>query len=90
MHFSFSSSTVLYNDTCVNVQGLHMSSLPGYVVSSFFYRECCGPCKCRLPYDGQEDLMLNINNKVLVEYDVLFTHLHGMLKGRNPLATFHR
>ena len=35
MHFSFSSSTVLYNDTCVNVQGLHMSSLPGYVVSSF-------------------------------------------------------
>ena len=35
MHFSFSHSTVLYIDTCVNVQGLHMSSLPGYVVSSF-------------------------------------------------------
>ena len=36
MPSSFSYSTVLYIDTCVNVQGLHMSSLPGYVVSSFF------------------------------------------------------
>ncbi|XP_066285252.1 uncharacterized protein [Branchiostoma lanceolatum] len=43
-----------------------------------------------LPYDGQEDLLFNLNNKDLIAYSMLFRYLHLMLEARNPLAAFHR
>ncbi|XP_070541358.1 uncharacterized protein [Ptychodera flava] len=54
------------------------------------YRLCCGTCKCRMFYDGQEDLLFNLNNKDLVHYSLLLNYLHHMLEGRNPLAACHR
>ena len=64
--------------------------LEGMVYCAVYYRECSGPCKCRLSFDGQADPVLNVNNKISIAYDVLFSHLHGMLEGCNPLATLHR
>ncbi|KAI8510140.1 hypothetical protein Bbelb_125680 [Branchiostoma belcheri] len=55
-----------------------------------FYRVCTGECNCVLPYDGQEDLLFNLNNKDLIAYSMLFRYLHLMLEARNPLAAFHR
>ena len=54
-----------------------------------FYRKAIG-CDCKLYYDGQEDLLLNLDNHHLFYYDMLFQYLHIMIEGKNPLAVFHR
>ncbi|XP_078658194.1 uncharacterized protein LOC144903683 [Branchiostoma floridae x Branchiostoma belcheri] len=55
-----------------------------------YYRLCTGECRCVLQYDGQEDLLFNLNNRDLITYSLLFRYLHLMLEARNPLAAFHR
>ncbi|XP_072021477.1 uncharacterized protein [Amphiura filiformis] len=55
-----------------------------------YYRPSTGDCNCRLDYDGYHDLLLNLNNTDMVYYGVLFSYLHHMLEGRNPLAACHR
>ena len=54
-----------------------------------FYWKAIG-CDCKLYYDGQEDLLFNLDNHHLFCYDMLFHYLHIMIEGRNPLAEFQR
>ena len=44
----------------------------------------------RLPYDGQSDLLFNLDNKNLFYYDLLINYLHLMIEGRNPLVAYLR
>lgn len=56
-----------------------------------FYRPTHGgECNCRLFYDGQEDLLFNVDNKKLLYYGFLLQYLHIMVEGKNPLAAFQR
>ena len=52
-----------------------------------YYRPTSGSCKCRQEYDGQEDLLFNLDGE---HYGFLLQYLHLMLEGRNPLMTFYR
>ena len=54
-----------------------------------YYRPAKG-CGCKLFYDGQEDLLFNLDNKHLFYYDFLFQYLHLMVEGKNLLAAFYR
>ena len=54
-----------------------------------YYRPAKG-CSCKIFYDGQEDLLFNLDNKHLFYYDFLFQYLHLMIEGKNPLVAFHR
>ena len=53
-----------------------------------YYRPSCGRCSCKQEYDGQEDLLFNLDNKHLIYYDFLFSYLHSMVEGRNPLIAY--
>lgn len=56
-----------------------------------FYRPTHGgECNCRLFYDGQEDLLFNVDNNQLLYYGFLLQYLHIMVEGKNPLAAFQR
>ena len=55
-----------------------------------YYRPSTGPCECKQEYDGQDHLLLNLDGKHLFYYGLLFTYLHIMLEGKNPLIAFHR
>ncbi len=58
---------------------------------TIYYRPVShGGCTCRLLYDGQEDLLFNINNNHLFQYGFLLQYLHFMVEGRNPLSAFLR
>lgn len=48
-----------------------------------YYRLTEG-CDCKLYYDGQEDLLFNLDNKHLFYYGMLFQYLHLMIEGKNP------
>lgn len=41
-------------------------------------------------YDGQDDLLFNLDGKHLFYYGYLFRYLHLMLEGKNPLIAFFR
>ena len=51
---------------------------------------CDALCSCRQLYDGQEDLLFNLDGKHLFYYGYLFQYLHLMLEGKNPLIAFLR
>ena len=53
-----------------------------------YYRPTKGDCSCQLFYDGQEDLLFNIDNRHLFYYGFLLQYLHNMDEGRNPLALY--
>ena len=53
-----------------------------------YYRPTKGDCSCQLFYDGQEDLLFNIDNRHLFYYGFLLQYLHNMVEGRNPLASY--
>lgn len=55
-----------------------------------FYRPTMGDCDCKQEYDGRDHLLLNLDGKHLFYYGLLFTYLHIMLEGKNPLIAFHR
>ena len=55
-----------------------------------FYRPSLGSCNCRQLYDGQDDLLFNLDGKHLFYYGYLFQYLHLMLEGKNPLIAFLR
>ena len=55
-----------------------------------YYIPSLGNCKCRLHYDGQSDLLFNLDNKHLVYYGVLFQYLHTMVETGSPLVSMHR
>ena len=40
-------------------------------------------------YNGQEDLLFNLDNKHLIYYDFLFSYLHSMVESRNPCKKTH-
>ena len=69
-----------------------------YKESTAFYNEKCtvyyrpanGSCSCKLGYDGQTDLLFNLDNKRLFSYGLLFQYLHLMVEGRNPLISYQR
>ena len=44
---------------------------------------------CKHKYNGQEDLLFNLDNKHLIYYDFFFSYLHSMVEGRNPCAKTH-
>ena len=56
----------------------------------FYYRPSIGACDCKQEYDGQDHLLFNLDGKHLFYYGLLFTYLHIMLEGKNPLIAFHR
>ena len=55
-----------------------------------YYQPAQGGCNCRSFYDGQDDLLFNLDNKHLFTYGLLFQYLHLMIEGKNLLAAFHR
>ena len=55
-----------------------------------FYRPSLGSCSCKQAYDGQDDLLLNLDDRHLFYYGYLFQYLHLMLEGKNPLIAFLR
>lgn len=55
-----------------------------------YYRPTTGPCSCRQEYDGQVDLLFNLDGKNMFYYGFLLHYLHLMLEGKNPLIAFLR
>lgn len=55
-----------------------------------YYRPTQEECSCQLLYDGQEDLLFNVDNRHLFYYGFLFQYLHNMVEGRNPLVSYLR
>ncbi|KAI8496954.1 hypothetical protein Bbelb_256090 [Branchiostoma belcheri] len=55
-----------------------------------YFRPTTGNCDCRLPYDGQEDLLFNFSNKVMYSYSYLFAYLHNMMESQHSLRAYHR
>ena len=55
-----------------------------------YYHPTSGTCECRQEYDGQEDLLFNLDGRHLFYYGFLLQYLHLMLEGRNPLMAFYR
>ena len=55
-----------------------------------YYRPAQGGCNCRSFYNGQNDLLFNLDNKHLFTYGLLFQYLHLIIEGKNPLDAFHR
>ena len=53
---------------------------------TIYYRPSVGSCSCKQAYDGQEDLLFNLDNKHPFHYGYLFQYLHLMLEGKNPLG----
>ena len=49
-----------------------------------------GSCDCKQAYDGQDDLLFNLDNRHLFYYGYLLQYLHLMLEGKNPLIAFLR
>ena len=45
-------------------------------------------CFYRLGYDGQEDLLFNLDNKNLFYYDLLLDYVHLMVEEQNPLVAY--
>ena len=57
---------------------------------TIYYRPSLGSCDCKQQYDGQDDLLFNLDGKHLFYYGYLFQYLHLMLEGKNPLIAFLR
>lgn len=57
---------------------------------SIYYRPSLGSCDCKQAYDGQDDLLFNLDNRHLFYYGYLLQYLHLMLEGKNPLIAFLR
>ena len=55
---------------------------------SVYYRPTQKGCSCRLGYDGQEDLLFNLDNHHIFSYSFLFQYLHNMVEGKNPLVSY--
>ncbi|XP_078659981.1 uncharacterized protein LOC144904724 [Branchiostoma floridae x Branchiostoma belcheri] len=85
--WSYDDTVTVYTEQCSFRQTNADGELKDIKV---YYRICTGDCGCTLPYDGQEDLLFNLNNKDVIAYSMLFRYLHLMLEARNPLAAFHR
>ena len=47
--------------------------------STVYYRQAIGSCSCKLGYDGQTDLLFNLDNKRF-SYGLLFQYLHLMVE----------
>ena len=54
---------------------------------TIYYQPSLGSCDCKQHYDGQDDLLFNLDGKHLF---YLFQYLHLMLEGKNPLIAFLR
>ncbi|KAI8485763.1 hypothetical protein Bbelb_364730 [Branchiostoma belcheri] len=71
---------------------LEAGALPNYIDRTaqetrewvVYFRPTTGNCDCRLPYDGQEDLLFNFSNKVMYSYSYLFAYLHNMMESQHP------
>ena len=46
---------------------------------------CNGTCKCKGSYDGNSNLLLNVNNKYFIHYDLLYEYSEFMTLSRNTL-----
>ena len=57
---------------------------------TIYFRPFLGSCDCKQAYDGQDDLLFNLDNRPLFYYGYLFQYLHLMLEGKNPLIAFLR
>ena len=57
---------------------------------TIYYRPALGSCNCKQHYDGQDDLLFNLDGKHFFYYGYLFQYLHLMLEGKNPLIAFLR
>ena len=55
-----------------------------------YYRKTVKGCDCKLQYDGQEMLLFNLDNKHLVDYNLLFNYLHCLVENGSPLVTMRR
>ena len=57
---------------------------------TIYYWPSLGSCDCKQHYDGQDNLLFNLDDKHLFYYGYLFQYLHLMLEGKNPLIAFLR
>ena len=55
-----------------------------------YYRPAQRGCNCGSFYDGQDDLLFNLDNRHLFTCGLHFQYLHLTIEGKNPLAAFHR
>ena len=51
---------------------------------------CNGPCNCRAVFEGQSDLLLNLNNRYFVHYNLLYDYSELMIMSRNTLYGYLR
>ena len=66
---------------------VHKISLPVMLPErKLFYWKAIG-CDCKLYYDGQEDLLFNLDNHHLFYYDMLFYYLHNFYHDRREKST---
>ncbi|XP_070549105.1 uncharacterized protein [Ptychodera flava] len=83
----FVGEGVVYKENCT-VKEVYSNGLKEKI--KVCYRPSTVLCSCCLYYDGREDLLLNLNNHDFIHYGLLYSYLHLMMEGRNPLAAFHR
>ena len=57
------------------------------VNTTVYYQPTSSRCSCRKGYDGQSDLLFNLDNKRFFYYRPLFQY---MIEGRNPLIAYQR
>ena len=57
---------------------------------AIYYHPSLGSCDCKQAYDGQDDLLFNLDNRHMFYYGYLFQYLHLMLESKNPLVAFLR
>ena len=55
-----------------------------------FNANCSGACNCSGVYDGSSDLLLNIDNRYMVHYSLLYEYSELMVMSRNTLQGFIR
>ena len=61
------------------------SSYYHYLVYSSY---CGGPCKCHSEFNGNDHLLLNLNNRYFIHYSLLYEYSEMMTVSRNPLYSY--
>ena len=55
-----------------------------------FSSQCTGPCNCKAVFEGRGFLLLNLNNRYIVHYGLLFDYSELVTLSRNTLHGFVR
>ena len=75
-----SEGWLLTDSVALHIGSTTVSSISGRSIKLYF-RPTVGSCSCTLNYDGQSDLLFNLDNKNIFYYGFLFQYLHLMIEG---------